>query len=58
MKKICINCAHFECCDEGGEFLETGFCLIKDLYTLVEDDDTCGEWVANKQREKDIRDGL
>lgn len=47
MKKICINCAYFECCDEDGEFLEKGFCLIQDLYTFVKDDDTCDEWVAN-----------
>lgn len=58
MKKICINCAYFECCDENGEFLETGYCLIKDLYTFVEDDHICDEWAADKQREKDIRDGL
>jgi len=58
MKKICINCNWFECCDDDGEFLEKGYCLTQDLYTYVEDDETCDEWLACKQREEDLKNGL
>lgn len=58
MKKICLNCAFFECCDDEGGFLEKGYCLIQDLYTYVEDDGTCEEFSPCKQRQKDIKEGL
>lgn len=58
MKKICLNCQYFEVVDEDGDILEEGYCLIQDLYTYVNDKDTCNDWLASKQREEDIKNGL
>lgn len=58
MKQICLNCTHFECCDEYGEFLEKGFCGIDPLLKDVEDDDTCSQYKANPQREEDLKNGM
>jgi hypothetical protein len=49
MKKICENCQWFECTDIDGSLLDNGYCIMQDLYTFVEDDYTCDEWVANKK---------
>ena len=58
MKKICLNCTHFECCDDDGEFLACGYCVIDPHQKDVKDEDTCDVWAANKQREKDLEDGM
>ena len=59
MKKICLNCKWFECCDDDGGFLEKGYCMAKPpaVYEYVEDDGTCEKWEACKHREKDIEAG-
>lgn len=58
MKKICMNCEFFECCDGNGDFLEVGVCLIQDFPTHVADDDTCLSFSMNKQREEDLKNGM
>lgn len=57
MKKICLNCEFFECCDNEGEFLERGVCTAYAVNLTVDDKHTCQIWEINKQREKDIKDG-
>jgi len=54
----CWSCAFFECIDTDGEFLDTGFCMIQELYTFVEDDDICDEYILDKEVEKDIESGV
>lgn len=55
---ICENCTYFECVDIDGSLLEKGYCAIKDLYTYVEYDDTCDDFVLCARREEDIRMGM
>jgi hypothetical protein len=57
MKKTCENCQWFECTDIDGSLLDNGYCIMQDLFTFVEDDDTCDEWVASKEREDDLKNG-
>lgn len=61
MKKICLNCEYWECCDGNGEFLtdERTYCTYppNTARMYVRDEDSCSDWVADKQRESDIENG-
>jgi len=49
MKEICVNCAYFDTLDIDNFVLDKGFCLMKDLYTFVDDDESCDEFTKKKE---------